>query len=751
MGPQEFELRSVVTLTNDPDGEPRRPWQSSGLAKDKQVVRYYKRSLWIFGFYLLILVLPWIFTCVLMVRPINKESYFNQAGSITPGDVDNWHRSRVALSSLTAISSVIGLPIVSGLLAHGAVVYTQRRNPGQKLSVLQLFALADREWLDPRYLFKPPSNFKSTERSLYLWLATFLILITAIQPPIQTILIRDERINVVTCKGHPARHKDHYSGACKYPLKDLDTQVIARDAEPIDLNFCPQDVVVKKTSQKLLSSANNDIQTNLWSDEASLGEGPNYYMDNRRTLDWYYQRLSYDKSKRLYYASSVANGTGTGVYRHHAVRMDSAAECYLTKNFPKECEGGKPFAPSFSEGWLNVSICAEGSYDTVAWNTSRDKQEHNETLWLSMKWDIPEGEDTSGLFRNNDSYVLRCDSVSRRGWFQLPNDANGGKPGPLRDEWPSWRELKYEFNDYYINSPQWDRKFPADRYPAAEYDSDPAAISPFASLANHLSLTRIPDEELQKYRDQLSYTYQGPSVPGPLMTVALAMFGNSSFFQAARVADRDTYNQTINNICENSLFPMLGIMPRNYGMGGCSRSDVIYNYFNGLKNEAATAQALEKAMFFANEALLTTAASLSQNRPIFYNPGTAVMKPKKDLAAVITVTTLIGFQVVALCALMWFILRAPTWTETLDADALAQIGGQLKEWGEPRPDLTQINGIVGVDETRHQAETSSVRLSTGQDAASHSGSIHLTLGGEGLINRGVMERMQADTTTAVQA
>ncbi|KAL5622636.1 hypothetical protein FOBRF1_001886 [Fusarium oxysporum] len=135
--------------------------------------------------------------------------------------------------------------------------------------------------------------------------------------------------------------------------------------------------------------------------------------------------------------------------------------------------------------------------------------------------------------------------------------------------------------------------------------------------------------------------------------------------------------------------------------------DVVYNYFNGLKNEEATAQALEKAMFFANEALLTTAASLSQNRPIFYNPGTAVMKPKKDLAAVITVTTLIGLQVVALCALMWFILRAPTWTETLDADALAQIGGQLKEWGEPRPDLTQINGIVGVDETRHQAETSS--------------------------------------------
>ncbi|KAF5692448.1 hypothetical protein FDENT_2877 [Fusarium denticulatum] len=510
-------------------------------------------------------------------------------------------RSRVALSSLTALSGVIGLPVVSGLLAHGAVVYAQRRNPGQKLSVLQLFALADREWLGPQYLFKYPSKLKSTERSLYIWLASLLVLVTAIQPPIRAILVRDERIAILTCKGHPAAYNNQDSRACKFPFRDLNTQIIVWDAEPIDLNFCPQDLVVKKTSQKLLSSANSDIQTNLW-----------------RTFDWYYQESSYDKGKRQYYASSVPNGTATGVYRHHAARMDSTANCYLTKNFPKECKGDKTFATSFSEGWLNIGICAERSYDTVAWNTSRNKQEHNETLWLSMKLNIPEGQDSSGQFRNNDSYVLRCDSVSRRGWFRLPNNANGGNPGPLRDEWPSWRELKYDFNNYYINSPQWDSEFPGDRYPAAE----------------------MTDEELQNYRDQSSYVYQGPLVPGPLKTVALAKFGNSSFFQAAKVADRDTYNQTIDSICDNSLFPMLGLMPDSYNMGRCSPSarnrqhslemqDMIYYYFNGLKNEEVTAQVLEKAMFFANEALLTTAASLPQKRPIFYSPGTAVMKPKK--------------------------------------------------------------------------------------------------------------------------
>ncbi|KAF5544407.1 hypothetical protein FMEXI_6520 [Fusarium mexicanum] len=385
------------------------------------------------------------------------------------------------------------------------------------------------------------------------------------------------------------------AGDFSHPDQDSNTQIIAWDAEPIDLNFCPQDVIVKKTSQKLLSSSNSNIQPNLWSDGASLEKDPNDYSDNGRTFDWYYQESSYDKGKRPYYASSVLNGTVTGVNRHHAARMDSVASCYLTETFSKECKGGKPFAPSFSEGWLNVDICAEGSYDTVAWNTNRNKQEHKETLWLSMKWDIPEDQDSSGQFGNNNSYVLTCDSVSSRGWFQLPNNANGGHSGPLRDKWPSWRELKDEFNDNYIDSPQ----------------------------------------------------------------------------------------------------------TKNYKIIAINRATLIRD-----PNEKVTAQALEKAMFFANEALLTTAASLSQKRSIFYSPGTAVMKPKKDLAAVISVTTIIFFQAMALCVLMWFILRAPMWTQTLDADALAQTGGQLKEWGGRRPDLRRIDGVVGVDEILHQAETS---------------------------------------------
>lgn len=116
------------------------------------------------------------------------------------------------------------------------------------------------------------------------------------------------------------------------------------------------------------------------------------------------------------------------------------------------------------------------------------------------------------------------------------------------------------------------------------------------------------------------------------------------------------------------------------------------------------------------------------------------------MTAIICVSVLIGLQAIGLCVLMWYILHAPTWTGTLDTDALAQKGGQLKEWGEPRPDLTQISGVVGVDLAQHDVNASSVRLSTAHDTSTQSRPIHLSLGGEGLIMRSAMKRMGTDST-----
>jgi hypothetical protein len=275
---------------------------------------------------------------------------------------------------------------------------------------------------------------------------------------------------------------------------------------------------------------------------------------------------------------------------------------------------------------------------------------------------------------------------------------------------------------------------------------------------------RISDEDLESYRDEASdfvadfFNTETFRTPGPLMTTALAMFGNTSFFYAASMADKESSNQTINSICEQASLPLTGLGLQNSQHQWCNRAGLrsyetapsmegfMASYFEGFRDGNRTENMLEMGMFFANEALLTTAASERDARRIYFNPGTTITKPKRDMAAIICVSVLIGLQTIGLCVLMWYILHAPTWTDTLDADALAQIGGQLKEWGEQRPDPTELSGVVGIDSARHDADASSVRLSTAHDTSVHSRPIHLSLGGEGLITRSAMKRMRTDST-----
>jgi hypothetical protein len=92
--------------------------------------------------------------------------------------------------------------------------------------------------------------------------------------------------------------------------------------------------------------------------------------------------------------------------------------------------------------YTNVEVCVDGDQDTNPWAISRDKQEIKETLWLQVSSWNPDPYDGS------DNFNIRCESVSRRGWFELPNHYNGYKPGPLLDLWPSKEELARDFNEY---------------------------------------------------------------------------------------------------------------------------------------------------------------------------------------------------------------------------------------------------------------------------------------------------------------
>lgn len=177
---EDHELRSVDTLR---DGIPPSPVVSPprhGLTRRggwKHGLRYRRRSAILLAFYLVILLLPWVVTAIMMFRPVNFKTYHDPGGSITPRQMDEFKRWRAAMDVLRTVSVTLGLPIVSALLAQGAIVYTQRTKTDQNLNVLQMFALADRTWLSPPRLWGVQVSDKPVG-SLYLWLAAGLIIIS---------------------------------------------------------------------------------------------------------------------------------------------------------------------------------------------------------------------------------------------------------------------------------------------------------------------------------------------------------------------------------------------------------------------------------------------------------------------------------------------------------------------------------------------------------------------------------------------
>jgi hypothetical protein len=143
---------------------------------EKPHLQYRKRSLVLLACYLPLLIVPWVLTNVMTIRPPNLPSYYNQKGdydSKVYSGILFWMSFIRVLNSIASISTV---PVVSTLLAQGAVVYTQRRKVNQALSLRQTLTLADRGWNDIASLFKAGLGIGTSSR--YLWLATGLLLLS---------------------------------------------------------------------------------------------------------------------------------------------------------------------------------------------------------------------------------------------------------------------------------------------------------------------------------------------------------------------------------------------------------------------------------------------------------------------------------------------------------------------------------------------------------------------------------------------
>ncbi|KAI7157093.1 hypothetical protein KC349_g5825 [Hortaea werneckii] len=731
-------------------------------------LRYRKRYAAILAFYLALLILPWVFTCVLSKRPISHPTYYNQRGEFGGWIYVELLSWMAAVNVLNTIASVITIPVLSCLVAQAAVVYCQRRKKAQAINLRQTLVLADRGWLDLAALWDPiAAFFNSTPYSgstRFQWIAFGLFVVAVVQPPLRGLLTSLEYQTIMTSQDFP----DH---AMKLPQ-------VAIDPEPVDLARAPRSVIVDRVIDDLAIVRDTDSQSNLWIETGQVAESgeelvyqsaKNSWLSN--SLKWFFGPIpTGSEYPHDFFVSAVPRDTTTGVLRQHAMRMNSSAECadISQDEFPSQCGGDLPFSTSYDAGnETQIRICVPGNHTQSPWSLTRDRQDIEEEMFIDFTSyvDPDTRSGAANVFRGRN-FTAHCTTKSTRGYFELANYRNNYTAQPLMDKWPDRETLQTDFNDYLeLFSSNVDESY---QVPSTVDDGDSQYWSTY------------PDTEPGYIG------FEDIVTPGPLMTAAIAMFGNSSFFATATDYKNDAaYNASaadlgnrrptrMEEICRAGKVPFANLKWNLYAelpLGSCNSEyysdlypeyedetssrdrleDTLYAILvrfststlaNGVERPKDTTppeagELLETAMFFANKELLTSTASqlwFTSGRKIWYSPGSLIIRPSVSPAALGVISTLIFLQIAALLALLWYIYTVPTWTSSLNSVAVAQLTRQLADDDLPaigRLDdkslrkLEELDGVVGVlqgnemvQEKERQASSASDGTEEGAEAAS---------------------------------
>ncbi|KAL5360444.1 hypothetical protein BJX96DRAFT_165164 [Aspergillus floccosus] len=636
-------------------------------------LRYRSKSLYLLVFYIAILIIPWILTCIMMVHPVNAPSYVHQGFGMSPSVMLNILGVWDVIVIFRSVQTVLAIPIISGFIAQAAVVYGQRRSPTQKLTLRQVVALADRPWANVVLWFRCWSG-KIGSR-LAFWGGLFILMVAA-TAVVQNLLVKNEFLSVATCVNTPIYGCD--------PM-NIDA-VIGLDPEPAAMDKLAQNTAVQHVAKKTQMVTPQDFQPYIWADNwTSISDANDI---NRAMFFWYHETMQ----DETYFVSALRNGTNTGVLRQHAIRLNSSSGCVPVppSEYPAECPGDRPFVTRLSASdYLDIRVCAPRKYGQSPWSLSRDRQDITEQLWI----DVASYNQLGEMLVLPFNFTMKCTTNTTRGYFEVNNYLNGNRPGPLVEKWPSQGDLARNFNDFL----------------GVEDDfAIPSTVDNVTDPGLHI----VGPPPVDPFNTADYYA------AGPLMTSAIALFGNQSFFALASNATKATASPCYNLDWKLNSYEPVGIYT--------DLMDMMYLWIIAFNDTRTAGQALDMATYFANEAVLTTAASqgtAGTSRSINFSDGVAIPKPKWSLAAVITMSILIALQIIGLCLIMAYAQSVPTWTENFDAFAMLRMGAELQRRHhaglagirdtvkEDLNALCQYDGVVGVVEGKEEDENVQERSS----------------------------------------
>lgn len=138
---------NVNTNINDTTRHVRPPPTPMRGDEKKPVLHFHKRAFLLLLFYIPLVLIPWVVTMIMVHRPLTRPSWIRLQG-FWMKDYKVMKGWATAIPIMNACAAVVAITVTSAVIAQAAVVFSQRRHPGQQLNVKQLFSLADRVWCD---------------------------------------------------------------------------------------------------------------------------------------------------------------------------------------------------------------------------------------------------------------------------------------------------------------------------------------------------------------------------------------------------------------------------------------------------------------------------------------------------------------------------------------------------------------------------------------------------------------------------
>ncbi|KAJ5190287.1 uncharacterized protein N7498_009272 [Penicillium cinerascens] len=619
----------------------------------------------------------WVIICILTHRPIGGISYgpdqLNRTLTHSPTDIiepqylnkifDKSERYLRAARVVQSLVSVVTIPLTSAVCSQAAVVYIQRKRWRNGPTLRQSMALADKGWSDIDLIRKLILGGWKKYSSLLLLLGLFLHLLGFTISPVQQLFLSYKSIKRV--RSFPSELGPINQISDLFPSGDEGADV---------------DLSIMKLRSNLASAINDEVQMRLWSRNNDTVSSE----DRVENIEAY--SLVETKSQNTLanlstitdpFWAELPSSTTTGLLQEFAPRINSTAkwENNSDATLPADCH---PSSDAFYLHYIyhyddifgyDIQVCMPGNVSKSPWKNQNNRQDISEELYLSMNFS--KSSESSGLAPasvNPGMYSRKLTLQSTMGYFELPNYANGGLPGPLIEGDPSNNNAEPNL-----------RK--------RNTDNDTAW--------NILNSTEKFDISSPK---------------GPLLSIALALFGEGSFVDVQHTTLSAYASSNVSYPGCIALIPFISLLhetdvskapdlldPCLVGevvQGGTSAYDLTtktismhsivaayFFLFSGDYPSAPPANVVENA--FAASAFLANGAMMADvvypSLYVSYSLGVDMQIPSVSREGIIIVSVLLGLDLFCLLVMAIYSAWIPRWTKTLDSFAMLRIGASIPE------------------------------------------------------------------------